>query len=63
LKAFAAGVPHAKPDLLAAASRDPAEGVGRTLDHFGDPPREKDEVLAVLAAHKGYVTEGSMASA
>jgi hypothetical protein len=51
------------PDLLAAASRDPAKGVGRTLDHFGVPPREKDEVLAALAAHKGYVTEGLIASA
>ena len=35
----------------------------RTLDHFGVPPREKDEVLAAFAAHKGEVTEGSMASA
>jgi hemoglobin len=37
--------------------------LGRTLDHFGVPPREKDEVLAAFAAHKGEVTEGSMASA
>ena len=27
------------------------------------PRREKDEVLAAFAAHKGEVTEGSMASA
>jgi len=40
-----------------------AAELGRTLDHFGVPPREKDEVLAAFAAHKGEVTEGSMASA
>ena len=28
----------------------------------GFPPREKDEVLSAFAAHKGEVTEGSMAS-
>jgi hypothetical protein len=27
------------------------------------PSREKEEVLAAFAAHKGEVTEGSMASA
>jgi hemoglobin len=37
--------------------------LGRSLDHFGVPPREKDEVLAAFAAHKGEVTEGSMAPA
>ena len=40
-----------------------AAELGRTLDHFGVPGREKDEVLAAFAAHKGEVTEGSMASA
>jgi hemoglobin len=35
----------------------------RTLDHFAVPPREKEGVLAAFAAHKGEVTEGSMASA
>ena len=39
-----------------------AAELGRSLDHFGVPPREKDEVLAAFAAHKGEVTEGSMAS-
>jgi hypothetical protein len=29
----------------------------------GGPAREKGEVLAAFAAHKGEVTEGSMASA
>ena len=37
--------------------------LGRSLDHFKVPQREKDEVLAAFAAHKGEVTEGSMASA
>jgi hemoglobin len=40
-----------------------AAELGRTLDHFGVPAREKDEVLAAFAAHKAEVTEGSMASA
>jgi hemoglobin len=40
-----------------------AAELGRSLDHFGVPPREKDEVLGAFAAHKGEVTEGSMASA
>jgi hemoglobin len=40
-----------------------AAELARSLDHFGVPAREKDEVLAAFAAHKGEVTEGSMASA
>jgi hemoglobin len=40
-----------------------AAELGRSLDHFGVPSREKDEVLAAFAAHEGEVTEGSMASA
>ena len=40
-----------------------ASELGRSLDHFGVPAREKEEVLAAFAAHKGEVTEGSMASA
>ncbi|HYZ13649.1 MAG TPA: group 1 truncated hemoglobin [Actinomycetota bacterium] len=40
-----------------------AAELARSLDHFKVPPREKDEVLAAFAAHKGEVTEGSMASA
>jgi hemoglobin len=39
-----------------------AAELGRSLDHFEVPLREKDEVLAAFAAHKGEVTEGSMAS-
>jgi hemoglobin len=40
-----------------------AAELGRSLDHFGVPAREKDEVLGAFAAHKGEVTEGSKASA
>jgi hemoglobin len=32
--------------------------LARSLDHFGVPEREKQEVLAAFAAHKGEVTEG-----
>jgi len=38
-----------------------AAELGRTLDHVGVPTREKEEVLAAFAAHKGEVTEGSRA--
>ena len=37
--------------------------LARSLDHFKLPAREKDEVLAAFAAHKGEVTEGSMSTA
>jgi hemoglobin len=37
--------------------------LGQTLDSFQIPAQEKDEVLAAFAAHKGEVTEGSMATA
>jgi hemoglobin len=40
-----------------------AAELGRSLDHFGVPAREKDEVLAAFAAHKAEVNEGSMTSA
>jgi hemoglobin len=38
-----------------------AAELGRTLDFVGVPQREKEEVLAAFAAHKGEVTEGSQA--
>jgi hemoglobin len=70
---FAATKPGSTPLGLEEAHRDlhitPEEfdevagELGRSLDHFGVPPREKDEVLEAFAAHKGEVTEGSMASA
>jgi hemoglobin len=70
---FAATEPGSTPLGLEEAHRDlhitPAEfdevaaELARSLDHFGVPAREKDEVLGAFAAHKGEVTEGSMASA
>ena len=39
-----------------------AEELSRSLDHFDVPQREKDEVLAAFAAHKGEVTEGALAA-
>ena len=39
-----------------------AAELGRTLDAFKVPEREKGEVLAAFAAHKGEVTEGHMAA-
>lgn len=36
-----------------------AEELGRALDSFDVPAREKEEVLAAFAAHKGEVTLGS----
>ena len=35
-----------------------AAELARTLDHFGVPDQEKEEVLGAFAAHKGEVTEG-----
>ncbi len=35
-----------------------AAELGRTLDFLKVPEREKEEVLAAFAAHKGEVTEG-----
>jgi hemoglobin len=39
-----------------------AAELGRTLDHFKVPAREKGEVLAAFAAHKGEVTAGYVAA-
>jgi hemoglobin len=39
-----------------------AAKLGRTLDHFEAPAREKGEVLAAFAAHKNEVTEGRRAA-
>jgi hemoglobin len=37
--------------------------LARTMDAFEIPAEEKDQVLAAFAAHKGEVTEGSLAHA
>jgi hemoglobin len=39
-----------------------AAELGRTLDHFKVPPREKAEVLGAFAAHKAEVTAGYVAA-
>jgi hemoglobin len=69
---FAATRPGSTPLGLEEAHRDlhispdefdeVAAELARTLDHFGVPAPEKDEVLGAFAAHKGEVTAGSMAS-
>ena len=38
-----------------------AAELARTLDHFGVPEQEKEEVLGAFAAHKDEVTEGYLA--
>jgi hemoglobin len=40
-----------------------AAELGRTLDHFKVPEREKGEVLTAFAAHKPEVIEGSLPQA
>ena len=50
---------HITPDEFDAV----AAQLGRSLDHFKVPQREKDEVLAAFATHKAEVTEGSLATA
>ena len=66
---FAATKPGKTPLGLEEAHRDlrissaefdeVAAELGRTLDFAKVPKREKDEVLAAFAAHKGEVTAGS----
>jgi hemoglobin len=66
---FTATKPGATPLGLEEAHRNlrisPAEfdevaaELGRTLDHFKVPKREKGEVLAAFAAHKDEVTAGA----
>jgi hemoglobin len=46
---------HIKPEEFDAVAGD----LSGALDHFNVPEREKGEVLAAFAAHKGEVTEGS----
>jgi hemoglobin len=50
---------HITPDEFDEVAAE----LGRSLDHFRVPAREKDEVLAAFAAHKQEVNEGSMTSA
>ncbi len=49
---------HRELKISPAQFDEVAAELGRTLDFFKVPEREKDEVLAAFAAHKGEVTEG-----
>jgi hemoglobin len=50
---------HRELEISPGEFDEVAAELGRTLDFFKVPEREKDEVLAAFAAHKGEVTEGS----
>jgi hemoglobin len=54
---------HREFKISPAEFDEVAAELARTLDIFEIPMRERDEVLAAFAAHKGEVTEGSMATA
>ena len=49
---------HRELKISPAEFDEVAAELGRTLDFFNVPEREKAEVLAAFAAHKGEVTEG-----
>jgi hemoglobin len=49
---------HRKLHISPEEFDEVAAELGRTLDVVGVPHREKDEVLAAFAAHKGEVTAG-----
>jgi hemoglobin len=59
------GLEEAHRDLEIAPEEfdEVAAELGRSLDHFRVAEKEKGEVLAAFAAHKGEVTEGSKATA
>ncbi len=52
---------HRQFEISPAEFDEVAAELGRTLDAFKVPQREKGEVLAAFAAHKDEVTEGSTA--
>jgi hemoglobin len=49
---------HRELKISPAQFDEVAAELGRTLDFFKVPEREKEEVLGAFAAHKGEVTEG-----
>jgi hemoglobin len=49
---------HRELKIAPAEFDEVAAELGRTLDAFNVPEREKGEVLAAFATHKGEVTEG-----
>jgi hemoglobin len=54
---------HRELRISPAEFDEVAAELGRTLDHFKIPQREKDEVLAAFAAHKPEVNAGFEAAA
>ena len=52
---------HRELRISPAEFDEVAAELGRTLDFVKVPAREKGEVLTAFAAHKGEVTEGSLA--
>jgi hemoglobin len=54
---------HRELQISPAEFDEVAAELGRTLDFVKVPEREKGEVLAAFAAHKGEVTEGYAAAA
>ena len=54
---------HREFQITPAEFDEVAAELGRTLDSFGIPSKEKEEVLGAFAAHKAEVTEGSLAPA
>ena len=58
------GLEEAHKDLRISPAEfdEVAAELGRTLDFFKIPKREKDEVLGAFAAHKKEVTEGYAAA-
>lgn len=54
---------HREFQITSAEFDEVAAELARTLDTVGVPEREKGEVLAAFAAHKGEVTEGALAAA
>lgn len=59
------GLEEAHRDLRISSDEfdEVAAELGRTLDVFKVPTREKEEVLAAFGAHKGEVNEGYLAGA
>ena len=54
---------HREFRISSAEFDEVASVLAQTMDAFEIPATEKDEVIAAFAAHKGEVTEGSMAPA
>jgi len=54
---------HRKLQISPDEFDEVAAELGRTLDFVKVPQREKGEVLAAFAAHKGEVNEGFLAAA